>query len=358
MDNSVKKSVVLEDCIMQKDSLASAGSKILENFISPLDAAVVTRLAENNIPVSGRVKMDEFGIESLFTDRDDKTAPAVKAVAEGKAAFALCNDVFGKYRRQAAKEGLCYIHPTYGTVSRYGLIPLVCSMDQIGVVCQNLEEGFGLLEKIAGKDQNDGAMFPDEAYEYKKTEKEPKIGVPADIIALASEKDRKNIADFVKNYGSTNIELKHFDKYKQVMYILSCAEISNNINRYDGIKFGFRAPDYRGVNDLYIKTRTQGFGTDTKLASVTGAMVLSQEYYLPYYDKAMRVRNLIKASLSFDNYDIIVLPTEIKGSPYDNLALFAPAPLAGLPCVSFNYKGSGIQLIAAAKNECKMQDAK
>ena len=107
------------------------------------------------------------------------------------------------------------------------------------------------------------------------------------------------------------------------MYILSCAEISNNMSRYDGIKFGYRSPAFRGIHDLYIKTRSEGFGLDVKLAVMMGGMVLSQDQYIPYYEKAMKVRRLIKESLRFDAYDVIVLPCKISGDPYENLSLYA-----------------------------------
>ena len=336
--------VLLENSIMKKGHPAAAGSKILENFISPFDAAVVTRLARNNITPGVHADMNEFGIDALFGESgDENPSGLINAVANGEADFALCNDVFGAYRRQAARAGLCYIHPTYGTVSRLGLIPLVCSMDQIGVVCNNPADGFKLLSLIAGKDAGDGAMFPDENYTYKSTGKKPRVGVPGFA--------REALSGFIEKFGSSGIELDFFDQYKQVMYILCCAEISNNINRYDGIKFGYRAENFNGLNDLYVKTRTQGFGFDAKLAVVMGSFVLSQEQYAPYYEQAMKVRRLIKQSLRFDEYDVIALPTQIDGSRYDNLALYSLAPLAGLPCVSFSYNGRGVQLIANVKNE-------
>jgi len=336
--------VLLENSIMKKDNPAAAGSKMLENFISPFDAAVVTRLSENNIAADISAGMNEFGIDPLFAESENEMPTGlIDVVASGEADFALCNDVFGTYRRQAAREGLCYIHPTYGTVSRFGLIPLVCSMDQIGVVCKNPADGFKLLSLIAGKDARDGAMFPEESYTYENTGKKPRVGVP--------EFAREALGGFAENFDSSGIELDFFDQYRLVMYILCCAEISNNINRYDGIKFGYRAENFSGLNDLYVKTRTQGFGVDTKLAAVMGSFVLSQEQYAPCYEQAMKLRRLIKQSLRFDEYDVIALPTQIHGNRYDNLALYALAPLAGLPCVSFSYKGQGVQLIANVKNE-------
>jgi aspartyl-tRNA(Asn)/glutamyl-tRNA(Gln) amidotransferase subunit A len=224
-------------------------------------------------------------------------------------------------------------------------------MDQIGVVCQNIRDGFQLLSVIAGNDPKDGAMFPEASYEYKSTGKDIKIGVPASVIAKADENTQKSIYGLIGKFNSAVMDLEYFDVYKQAMYILASAEISGNMTRYDGVKFGYRSPHYKGVDDMYIRTRTEAFGLDTKLASIMGSMALSQAYYGPYYEKAMRIRRLIKEALRFDEYDVIILPTTISGSPYDNLSLFSLAPLAGLPSISFSYQGSGIQLIAGVRNE-------
>ena len=343
--------VALEDCIMLKGSPATAGSKILENFISPFDAGVVTRLLDNKTAIAGKTKMSEFGIDRITPDKPDTASEAVKVVADNAASFSLCNDVFGRYRRQAVEYSLFYIRPTYGTVSRFGLIPLVSSMDQIGVVCKNLIDGFHLLSVIAGNDPRDGAMFPEKNYSYARTDGKITIGVPSFVLKQSDENAQAVIRGFIEKFTSVNMELDYFDVYKQTMYILCCAEISNNINRYDGIKFGYRAAGYKNLNDLYINTRTEAFGLETKLAAVMGAMVLSHDQYVPFYEKAMKVRRLIRESLRFDEYDVIILPTAISKNPYENLSLFSLAPLAGLPSISFSSQGVGIQLLANVKNE-------
>lgn len=347
--------VVLEDSIMQKGKLVTAGSKILENFISPFDATVVSRLIAKDKKILGKTKLNEFGIGRISQDRPDDVSGAVTAVADGIAEAGLCNDFSGTVRRQAAEHGLCYIHPTYGTVSRYGLIPAISSMDQIGVVCRDLAAGFDILSVIAGSDPNDGAMYPDKVYSYSSAaaaSKNIKLGVPGNVMDLANEDGKSAVIEFAKQFDTAEeCDLKYFDVYSQVMYILGCAEISNNINRYDGIKFGYRTNNYKTLNDLYLNTRTEAFGLDTKLAAVMGSMVLSQEQYAPYYEKAMKIRRLIKESLEFDKYDIIVLPSGMKGDPYKQNALYALATLAGLPSVSMPYHGGGIHLIANVKNE-------
>jgi aspartyl-tRNA(Asn)/glutamyl-tRNA(Gln) amidotransferase subunit A len=347
--------IALEDSIMQKGEPVSAGSKILENYVSPINATVADRL---NGKIAGRTAMNEFGISGIY--ESESVLGAVEAVADGTVKYSLCNDVFGDYRRQAAEKNCGYIRPTYGTVSRYGLIPLVSSMDQIGIVCKNPDEGFKLLECIAGNDANDGAMFPEEKYSYDKAGKAVKdiiAGIPEYALDMADSGDRETIRGFVKKFKAVDIELDYFNVYKQVMYILCCAEISGNISRYDGIKYGRRALEHKGVNDLYVKTRTEGLGMETKLAAIMGAMSLSSDKYGKYYEKAMKLRRLIKETCKFDEYDIIVLPCKIGGNRYENLSLYALGPLAGLPSVSFSYKGCGIQLIADVKNEALLKAA-
>ena len=294
--------VYIDDSIMQKGRESSAGSKILENFIAPFDATVLSRLAA--FPGGGeteRVKLAEFGLSDP---------------GELSGAPLLCNDVFGHARVRAAKQGLCFIRPTYGTVSRFGLIPVASSMDQIGIVSKDPEAGFSLLEKIAGFDENDGAMFPEKNYSYS---------------ALPDKIKWAHDASFTEKYSHV---------YDQVLRILAYAEMSNNTSRYDGIKFGYRASGFRNLEELYTKTRTQGFGGEAKLAAVMGCVALSKDYYEAYYDKAMRVRRLIKESFDFKNYDVISAPAE---SPL--------AVLAGLPSLTLPHGGKGIQLIAGVKKE-------
>ena len=249
---------------------------MLENFISPIDATAVTRLEAVGVEIVGRAEMEEFGF--ILTDTVN-VHEAVDFVVNGKADFALCNDYTGAISHVAAERGMYYIHPTYGTVSRYGLIPAVTSMDQIGIVCRSPEVGFHALEIIAGYDPKDGVMLPEKPSE--NFESPPQI--------------RK-----------TELEPKYSEIYNQIMQVLCSAELSNNISRYDGIKFGYRAKDYNGLQELYIKSRTEAFGPDIKLAAILGAMVLSQDNYTRYYDKAMRLRRMIKDSLEFEKYDVIV----------------------------------------------------
>jgi len=371
------ESVVLEDSIMHKGRPVTAGAKMLENFISPLDATVVTRLEAAGVTIIGKSKMGEFGISGLFAEVPPENSGAVSAVADGLADFALCNDYTGAIGQQAAANGLYYIHPTYGTVSRYGLIPAVVSMDQIGIVCRNPADGFRLLSIFAGHDPNDGAMIMRDAHDhsvqctvysvqetgdadsgqctvYSVQEtgdaggRKLTIGVPQNFFS--GNPGEASSVGFI-GVGSTgglntvNIELKYFDVYAQVMQILCCAEISCNISRYDGIKFGHRTDSFANLHELYSKSRTEGFGQDTKLAAIVGAMALSQENYSRYYDKAMRVRRLIKESLEFDKYDVILLSPLDKAAEWQ-LGLHALPRLCGLPAITAPFGSGWVSLVA------------
>jgi aspartyl-tRNA(Asn)/glutamyl-tRNA(Gln) amidotransferase subunit A len=284
--------LLIDDSIMQKGKPATAGSEILEHFTALFDATAVTKLNENNRTIDGTVTLPEFGLSA------PETLPE---------ATILCNDVFGHVRRRAAAQGLAYIRPTYGTVSRYGLIPTASSMDQIGIVCQNPSEGFDLLSEIAGFDEKDGAMLPGKDYNY----------TTCDGFKMAEANGTPQ-----------------FDAYiNEVMMILASAEISNNINRYDGIKFGVRAAGTKGLNGLYTKTRTERFGEQTKLTAIMGCMVLSGEFYELYYTKAMQLRRVIKESLKIEKNEVIPV------SPDNPVAV-----LCGLPSLTFG----DCQWVAAA----------
>lgn len=262
--------VLLEESIMQIDTPASAGSKMLESFIAPFDATVVTLLKSAGVQPLGRLSFSEFGTGGLFSDQNDTLTSAVNFFADSSFDAVLCNDYTGAISAAAGTQGLYYIHPTYGTVSRYGLVPSVCSMDQIGVLCRDIKTGFKILDII--KCVRGQAFSP-----VPMTQSSPPV-------------------PFHQPY---------YDIYPQIMHILCSAELSANLSRYDGIKFGYRAKDYNNLNELYTKSRTQTFGEDTKLAMLIGAVVLSKDNYLLYYNKAMCLRRMIKQSLNIEKSSVI-----------------------------------------------------
>jgi len=309
--------VAIEDCIMQKGEIVTAGSKILSGFVGSFDAAVVEKMKAAGISLVGVVPMDEFGLES---DDGNSKSGAVAAVADGTADCVLCNDVWGAVSRAAAESGLCYIRPTYGTVSRYGLIQIVSSMDQIGIVCKNPTDGYKLLEVIAGNDSRDGAMLAD-SFAAESGE----VRLAACGVDLPSAKEIKFACE---------------EQSETVRQVLGYAELCNNTNRYDGIKFGYRTANYVGINDVYVNTRSEAFTKETKLAVIMGGMVLSQGNYEQYYEKAMKIRRVIKESVDFNGYDVLALT-----------AGHALPVLTGLPSLTASIGGRGVQLVANVKKE-------
>jgi len=334
----MKYSAILENSIMQKDKPASYGSKALTGFTAPISATVVAKLESASIDIVGSVSADEFGAGGLFPCDAPKHGdnayrlreqplptvsvnpcdnvsyaaenanaqryaycafPAVDAIASDKADFALCNDYTGSIARAAAAAGLYYLHPTYGTVSRYGLIQAVSSMDQIGILCKSPETGFYALNIIAGHDEKDGA-----SKQFNAEQCSP----PTPREQTKGDDSGKNPAPPIFRSGTKTPSTCFTPCFPclEVMQILCCAELSNNISRYDGIKFGYRANEYSGLQELYAKSRTESFGEDVKLAAIIGAMVLYQEDGTErYYDKAMKMRRIIIESFEFDNYDAI-----------------------------------------------------
>ncbi|MCL2478696.1 MAG: amidase family protein, partial [Treponema sp.] len=206
-------------------------------------------------------------------------------------------------------------------------------------------EGFSLLSQIAGHDERDGAMFPEKKYKFRAEKKELKWA--AQNIPSGSSSP---VQAFLQTAGLeekiSGFDGKYADVGIQVLEILAYAEISNNISRYDGIKFGYRTANYKNLDDLYIKTRTEALGQQAKLAAIMGCFVLSQGYYGKYYEKAMKIRRLIKESLDFEKYDILVL------AETDPLAV-----LAGLPSLTFSFRGNPIQLAAGVRKENNLLSA-
>ena len=322
---------MLTDNIMVKNEICTAGSKILYNFKAPFSSTVYDKCISADLEFKGLVITDEFGIDNLF-DKNNTSYDAIDSIKNNSCDVVLCNDIFGKIQRDAALNGLVYIHPSYGTVSRYGLIPSASSMDQIGVLCRSINDGIKILNIISGYDEKDGCSLKNENYDYR-----------AENTSVKTVKIDTNS--------------KYFDVIPSVFYNLAAAEICNNTNRYDGVKFGFRAEDADNLNDLYLNTRSQGFGRDVQLASIFGCMALSNEYYDKYYDKSMRIRRLVKEYYDelLSNADVIELPV-ITGSSdkFSQLSLYALKALCGYAGISITVKGVPLQLITKQGNENKM----
>ncbi len=320
---------MMQSCIMVADTVCDGGSKILEGFKSPLSATAYEKCVAAGMEFAGLVKPFEFGTDSLFAPSDDSDE-AVSAILDGKCDFVLCNDVYGKIVRAAAENGLVFVQGAYGTVSRFGIMQTVSSMDRVGVLCKSAEVGAEVLCVISGKDEKDGSMLDAPKYEYSpKADKEPKV--------IEGGKD-----------------MKYFDILPAVFYALASAELCNNTNRYDGVKFGYRAENINGINDLYLKSRTEGLGFDIQIASMVGCMVLAKENYEKWYYKAMQLRRMIRDYYTglLTDADVLVLPAKCDcGDKFRQVAFYALAPLCGFASVAAKVDGKPVQLICKRGNE-------
>ena len=291
-------SAVLDSSILVKGQPATAGSKMLESFIAPFDATVVERLCAADVDIVGKCETGEFGVGGLFQECEE-AGRALIDIADGKVDFALCNDYTGLIAKVASTQGLFYIHPAYGSVSRYGLIQSVCSMDQIGVLCKELDVGFEILSIITEISAESTVikntfLFSAQAESnIQNTDTEPRI----------HETKKHPLIQRLNNQPCIH-EITNYP-YLQVMQVLCSAELSNNVSRYDGIKFGYRAEGYNNLKELYTRSRTEGFGVDVKLALMIGAMVLYQGEGERVYDKAMKVRRLIRDSFDFGESGVV-----------------------------------------------------
>ena len=391
--------LALKDNMNYKGSKTTASSKILENFVSPYDATVVKKLKENFIPIIGKTNLDEFAMGSSNENSAFKNVKnpwdlnkvpggssggSAAAVAGFESTISLGSDTGGSIRLPASFCGIVGLKPTYGRVSRYGLIAFASSLDQIGPFARSVEDAALLLEAISGYDKNDSTSLnlpvPNYAAALKKDIKGLKIGVIKELLGEGVAPDVKkaieNAIDTYKNLGAeiVKISLPLLKHSIGVYYIVATAEASSNLARFDGVKYGHRTPDAKNLLEMYTKTRAEGFGDEVKRRIMLGTYALSSGYYDAYYKKAQQVRHLIKNDFDkvFETVDVLLSPTcpytafEIGSKVEDPLSMYLTdigtisANLAGIPGMSipcgFDNSGMpvGMQLLAPALQEEKL----
>lgn len=391
--------LALKDNINLKDTKTTASSKILENFVSPYDATVSTKLKENLIPILGKVNLDEFAMGSSTENSafkitrnpwDTNKVPggssggSAAAVAGYEATLALGSDTGGSIRLPASFCGIVGMKPTYGRVSRYGLIAFASSLDQIGPFARNVEDTALLLEAISGHDHHDSTSLdipvPAFSKALNKDIKGSKVGVIKELLAEGVSPDVKNaVENAIKMYKELGAEIVEISlpllEYSiGVYYILATAEASSNLARFDGVKYGHRTKDPKNLLEMYTKTRAEGFGDEVKRRIMLGTYALSAGYYDAYYKKAQQLRRLIKEDFdrAFEKVDILVSPTcpntafEIGSKIEDPLSMYLTdigtisANLAGIPGMSLpcGYDSDGmpigLQILAPALQEEKL----
>ena len=326
--------MAVKDNMCTKGILTSCASKILTGFKPTYTATAVKKLEEAGAVMLGKVNMDEFAMGSTtetsyngatINPWGENRVPggssggSAVAVAADMAYYALGSDTGGSIRQPCAFCGITGIKPTYGAVSRYGLIAYASSLDQIGPMGKNVEDVAEVLSVISGHDHKDSTSVNQQPMKITLNNdiKGKKIGIPRDYFGKGLDGDVKNAvlaaADKLKELGA---EVEEFDmpslEYAiPAYYIIACAEASSNLSRFDGVKYGYAAKDFDDLTDLYYKSRSEGFGTEVKRRILIGAFVLSSGYYDAYYKKALQVKAVIKQSFdkAFEKYDVILSPT-------------------------------------------------
>lgn len=328
--------MAMKDNLCTEGITTTCGSKMLHNFVPPYDATVVKKLKEADTVLLGKLNMDEFAMggsteNSYFKQTknpwDIERVPggssggSAAAVAAGEAVFTLGSDTGGSIRQPAAFCGTVGIKPTYGAVSRFGLVAFASSLDQIGPLTRDVTDCALVLNAITGHDSMDSTSakveYPDYTKALVNNVKGMKIGIPKEYIGEGINPEvKKIILDAVETYRKLGAECEEFSlpitEYAiPAYYLIACAEASSNLARYDGVKYGYRAEKFTDLLDLYKQSRSEGFGAEVKRRIMLGTYALSSGYYDAYYKKALQVRTLIKRGFdeAFSKYDLVIGPT-------------------------------------------------
>ena len=326
----------IKDNICTKGIKTTCASKMLEDFISPYDATVMEKINDENMILLGKLNMDEFAMggsteHSYFKKTRNpwdlnrvpggSSGGSASAVAAGMVPWALGSDTGGSIRQPASFCGVVGLKPTYGLVSRYGLVAFASSLDQIGPITKDVKDSAILLNIIAGHDKKDTTSVNIEKKDYVKALKNDvkglKIGVPKEFLAEGTQPEVKGkIEEAIQIYKELGAVVEEISldvaKYSlATYYIIACAEASSNLGRFDGIRYGYRAEDYKDLNELFVKSRSEGFGDEVKRRIILGTYVLSSGYYDAYYKKAQKVRSLVmnEFNKAFQKYDVLLTPT-------------------------------------------------
>ena len=391
--------IAVKDNICTKGMKTTCASMILENFVPFYDATAVTRITNAGMVILGKTNMDEFAMGSTTETSaygvtknpwntehvpGGSSGGSCAAVAAGEVPMALGSDTGGSIRQPSSFCGVTGMKPTYGTVSRYGLIAYGSSLDQIGPVAKDVTDCAALLQTVASYDAKDATSMKRDDYDFMSALKEDvsdlKIGIPNSYFGEGLDPQVKEsilkAADVLKARGA---EVEYFDldliDYAiPAYYVIASAEASSNLERFDGVKYGFRAKEYEGLHDMYKKSRSEGFGPEVKRRIMLGSFVLSSGYYDAYYLKALRTKALIKQEFdrAFEKYDMILSPAAPSTAPRRGESLSDPLQmylgdiytvsvnLAGLPGITvpcgMDDKGLpiGMQLIGDCFSEKKL----
>ncbi len=382
--------IAVKDNICEKGKPSTCASKMLEGFAPPYDATVIKRLKSAGVIPLGRTNMDEFAMGSTTENSafgitknpwntdcvaGGSSGGSAAAVAADEGIIALGTDTGGSVRQPCAFCGVTGLKPTYGAVSRYGLIAFASSLDTVGVIGKNVPDAAALFDIIRGKDERDMTSAVTSDFNLQSDISGKKIGVVKELAALLPN-DINNCIENAKaqleKLGAQvhEISLPVLKYAVPAYYIIACAEASSNLARYDGVKYGYRSANVKTLDELYVNSRSEGFGEEVKKRIMLGSFVLSAGYFDEYYLKAQRVRTLVSDAFksALASCDFLLLPTS-AGTAYkigeyqsDALRIYrddiftAPVNLAGLPslalpCGFYKNMPVGMQLVGRAFDE-------
>ena len=391
--------VAIKDNMCTKGMLTTCSSKILGNFVPPYTAEAVRNLEKAGAVILGKTNMDEFAMGSTTETSfygatknpwnpehvpGGSSGGSCAAVAAEECSYALGSDTGGSIRQPSSFCGVTGLKPTYGTVSRYGLIAYGSSLDQIGPIAKDVTDCAVILEAIASHDKKDSTSIGRDSYDFTSALTDDvagmKIGIPRDYFGEGLDTEVRDAvlaaAGELKKKGAIveEFDLSLVEYAIPAYYVIACAEASSNLARFDGVKYGYRTEEFEGLHHMYKKTRSEGFGTEVKRRIMLGSFVLSSGYYDAYYLKALRTKALIKQAFdrAFEKYDVILGPAAPTTAPRLGDSLSDPIKmylgdiytisvnLAGLPGISLpcgtDAKGLpiGLQLIGDCFEEKKI----
>ena len=326
----------IKDNICTKGIRTTCSSRMLEDFISPYNATVTEKLLEEDLIDLGKLNMDEFAMGAsteysyfkktsnpwnLNTVPGGSSGGSAAAVAAELVPWALGSDTGGSIRQPASFCGVVGLKPTYGLVSRYGLVAFASSLDQIGPITKDVKDAAILLNIIAGHDERDTTSYDVPKKDYTKSLENDikglKIGIPKEYFGEGiNEEVKEKLEEAIETYKKMGAEIEEFSldiaQYAlATYYIIACAEASSNLGRFDGIRYGHRTENFTNLKELYRNSRSEGFGPEVKRRIILGTYVLSSGYYDAYYKKAQQVRTLVKKEFdkAFEKYDVLLTPT-------------------------------------------------
>lgn len=381
-DNASANAVAVDDLFLTTELPTTAGSKMLEGYMSLFEAETVTKLKNAGYDIAGKANVGEFSVDMLgetsyfgACEKDGKMSyAACEAINEGAKA-ALCFDINGTPRRAAAICGKTFIKPTYGTVSRYGTIAVACSGETVGVMANCAEDCGKILSAIAGHDDKDGTSLSEAECARVKEGAEftaiKKIAVAKSLCDSADEETKARIARFREVMGAKGVEFVEIDDNilalaKTAWNVCMSAELCNNVSRLDGVKYGYRTKNYKTIDELYTNSRTEAFGELLKSVILFGSETLSTENYMKIYDKSLRMRRVVceKFAEIFGEFGAVLMPAcsktsytvdEVKADKYlsfEEAKYTAPASLTGMTAVVTG----GVQLVGAAFSDRALLD--